>query len=557
MKLHKSSTFRRIAFTLLAILLLGIVAVRQVVLPVQAQAVNLSQGKPVICSSTETTSTACTYAVDGNTGTRWSSAFSDPQWIQVDLGTNYNINRVVFNWETAYGQWYDLQISADAVSWTTIYTNNDSDGGTDDFTVSGFGRYVRMYGRERATQWGYSLWEFEVYGSMGPTFPDLVITSVSAHYDPDVNCYTSEIPIAKPILGMDVEFMNVGNADAGPFVVWYQSSSSTGQQSVSGLAAGQRGNLFFPDSISYMQTAEIRIDSLNQVDEADENNNTSIFYTPTGTPLPPCTPTPSVPTDTPTPPPPDDWVYCADEGDTCTFSGTRTVRYGANGSYNYLEATNSIACNNSTFGDPIRGTVKQCHYSSDGGVPTPTRTRTPTITRTPTRTPTGTTPTVTQTEEIPEEWVYCADEGGACTFSGTRTVRYGAESSYNYLEATNSIACNNSTFGDPIVGTVKTCEYQELIPSPTVTTCPGIWGFVLLGSSTGPGLAGVQLIGTTDSVTISGTTDASGYYMLNGCGRIDMVVVPQLAGYTFTPAQQIYSYGDAPPLDFVATASSQ
>jgi hypothetical protein len=31
--------------------------------------------------------------------------------------------------------------------------------------VSGSGRYVRMYGTQRTTQYGYSLWEFGVYGS--------------------------------------------------------------------------------------------------------------------------------------------------------------------------------------------------------------------------------------------------------------------------------------------------------------------------------------------------------------------------------------------------------
>src|ERR1035437_1720265 len=45
----------------------------------------ISQGKTVTCSSVEGAGTPCAAAVDGNTGTRWSSAFSDPQWIQIDL----------------------------------------------------------------------------------------------------------------------------------------------------------------------------------------------------------------------------------------------------------------------------------------------------------------------------------------------------------------------------------------------------------------------------------------------------------------------------------------
>src|SRR5262245_31577661 len=43
----------------------------------------LSQGKPTTSSSNENASLGPANATDGNTGTRWSSAFSDPQWIQV------------------------------------------------------------------------------------------------------------------------------------------------------------------------------------------------------------------------------------------------------------------------------------------------------------------------------------------------------------------------------------------------------------------------------------------------------------------------------------------
>ena len=56
------------------------------------------------------------------------------------------------------------------------------------------------------------------------------------------------------------------------------------------------------------------------------------------------------------------WTKCADEGGTCTFSGTTTVRYGANGQYYIKSATGSIGCNNSVFGDPLVGIVKACYY---------------------------------------------------------------------------------------------------------------------------------------------------------------------------------------------------
>jgi hypothetical protein len=78
--------------------------------PTSAHAdVLLSQGRPATASSTENAGTAAADAVDGDTGTRWSSAFSDPQWIQVDLGATATINRVVLNWEAAYATAYQVR----------------------------------------------------------------------------------------------------------------------------------------------------------------------------------------------------------------------------------------------------------------------------------------------------------------------------------------------------------------------------------------------------------------------------------------------------------------
>jgi hypothetical protein len=128
---------------------------------------NLALNKPVTVSSVEGAGYPGTSAVDGNTGTRWSSAFSDPQWIYVDLQATYNITRVKLNWEAAYGKSYQIQVSTDALSWATIYSTTTGAGGVEDLTgLSRTGRYVRMYGTARATGYGYSLWEFEVYGAI-------------------------------------------------------------------------------------------------------------------------------------------------------------------------------------------------------------------------------------------------------------------------------------------------------------------------------------------------------------------------------------------------------
>jgi hypothetical protein len=85
----------------------------------------------------------------------------------VDLQATYNITRVKLNWEAAYGKSYQIQVSPDTTNWATVYSTTTGAGGVQDLTgLSGTGRYVRMYGTARGTSYGYSLWEFEVYGTV-------------------------------------------------------------------------------------------------------------------------------------------------------------------------------------------------------------------------------------------------------------------------------------------------------------------------------------------------------------------------------------------------------
>jgi hexosaminidase len=58
-----------------------------------------------------------------------------------------------------------VQTSTDGTTWTTAASTTTGDGGVDDLTVSATARYVRVQGTQRATSFGYSLWEFEVYGA--------------------------------------------------------------------------------------------------------------------------------------------------------------------------------------------------------------------------------------------------------------------------------------------------------------------------------------------------------------------------------------------------------
>ncbi|MFB9695988.1 discoidin domain-containing protein, partial [Amorphoplanes digitatis] len=82
----------------------------------------LSQGKPATASSQEGADVTAAKAVDGDAGTRWSSVFSDPQWLQVDLGATATISQVVLQWEGAYGRAYKIQTSPDGSAWTDVYS---------------------------------------------------------------------------------------------------------------------------------------------------------------------------------------------------------------------------------------------------------------------------------------------------------------------------------------------------------------------------------------------------------------------------------------------------
>ncbi|MEV6923804.1 discoidin domain-containing protein [Dactylosporangium sp. NPDC051485] len=106
-------------------------------------------------------------AIDGNPSTRWSSDHSNDNnaWIYVDLGAGYAVSTVNLVWEAAYAKGYKIQVSDNATQWTDVYATTTGDGGSDSVTVGRNARYVRMQGVTPATQWGYSLWEFEVYGT--------------------------------------------------------------------------------------------------------------------------------------------------------------------------------------------------------------------------------------------------------------------------------------------------------------------------------------------------------------------------------------------------------
>ena len=104
-------------------------------------------------------------AVDGNLSTRWSSQFGDSQRLEIDLGKRYAIDAMRLRWEVAHARVYEIQVSDDRVRWKTVHRQDAGLGGVEEITgLATAGRYVALHCIARGSQFGYSLYEVEVFG---------------------------------------------------------------------------------------------------------------------------------------------------------------------------------------------------------------------------------------------------------------------------------------------------------------------------------------------------------------------------------------------------------
>lgn len=133
-------------------------------------------------------------AIDGNQGTRWESAHTDNEWFLLDMGQSRTFNYFKINWEGAYAKKFQLLASADGETFTTIYSETNLDHASWQkiyLETPVTARYIKYQGIERATQWGQSFYEFEVYYLSEPpkTYTEitgLTIVTSSGGYN-DVN----------------------------------------------------------------------------------------------------------------------------------------------------------------------------------------------------------------------------------------------------------------------------------------------------------------------------------------------------------------------------------
>ena len=138
--------------------------------------VNLALNKTVTASSEELDDATqipkpnrtASWVTDGITSgdNRWASSRTDYEWIYIDLGSAKSVSGVKLYWESAYAKSFQIQVSENATDWTDVYTTTEGDGDIDEISFEATpARYVRMLGTLRAVEWGFSLYEFEVWGT--------------------------------------------------------------------------------------------------------------------------------------------------------------------------------------------------------------------------------------------------------------------------------------------------------------------------------------------------------------------------------------------------------
>lgn len=133
---------------------------------------NLALDATASSSANETSGFSQEKANDGDLSTRWSSGAvsqSNPQWLQLDLGTAKTFNCVRLYWEKSGGKAYQIQTSDNGSDWHDVATVTDGQPSeTRTLTFDAVtARYVRVYITENFPDiWTcVSIYEMEVYNN--------------------------------------------------------------------------------------------------------------------------------------------------------------------------------------------------------------------------------------------------------------------------------------------------------------------------------------------------------------------------------------------------------
>lgn len=166
---------------------------------------NLALNKPITASSIENAGTPAVNANDGDLNTRWSSGFNDGETLTIDLEASYNIDFIKLIWEGAYADQYEILMGEDLDNMTQVYVENLGQGGEEEITLNGTGRYIRLVCTSRSTIYGSSLWEFEAYG-----YPSTLSIENIDHTN--ISTYPN------PVNGNDI-FINLSNSNREKYSV--------------------------------------------------------------------------------------------------------------------------------------------------------------------------------------------------------------------------------------------------------------------------------------------------------------------------------------------------
>ncbi len=174
---------------------------------------NLALFKPIVTSSNENENAIETFANDGDLDSRWSSIYGNDEWIYVDLLAPTEISSIKLFWEDAFGSAYEIEVSDDAVNWLSVFTELNGNGGEDNIEIENVTtRYVRMFGQIRETAFGFSLYEFEIYGEEIDIIEESSIEAI-AYPNPIIS---NEVNISvKDILPITIEFIDISGRSTG------------------------------------------------------------------------------------------------------------------------------------------------------------------------------------------------------------------------------------------------------------------------------------------------------------------------------------------------------
>jgi PKD repeat protein len=135
---------------------------------------NVALWNKATASSSETTDYMPADAIDANTSSRWASQFRDNQWFKIELDSMYVLGKIKITWENAFASQYEIQTSTDDVNWKTIFIESKGNGTIDEIKFSpDTAKYVRINLLKRATSYGFSFYEFEIYRSDGTTYTSI------------------------------------------------------------------------------------------------------------------------------------------------------------------------------------------------------------------------------------------------------------------------------------------------------------------------------------------------------------------------------------------------